>query len=235
MSQKSIRLTTPMTVEPAPKPVPEPARAAPPPELVMVFPRSNLGEMGRKLAEYGGFLSWKNARKHAEFFWKSDFFYKERSEAERDETCLQVIPYVVLFRGREVLRYRRSPRGTEDRLHGLLSIGVGGHVNPPDGDVLSRSYEKAMKRELCEEVGLDSPLVDTDFADTVAGFLYDTSNPVGRVHFGVVHFVHVPRSVPLTFRDPALVDGEWVHQAELDNDIDRYENWSRLVIQRLLC
>ncbi|MEG1686418.1 MAG: hypothetical protein RR276_00900, partial [Angelakisella sp.] len=53
-----------------------------------------------------------------------------RPEAENDPTRKQIIPYVVLCRGSEVFATRRLNKGGEARLHGLLSLGIGGHINP---------------------------------------------------------------------------------------------------------
>ncbi|MFG0318937.1 MAG: hypothetical protein ACF8XB_16820, partial [Planctomycetota bacterium JB042] len=61
-------------------------------------------------------------------------FFVERRFAEEDRAFQQVIPYVVVRRGEEVLLLKRSRRGGDARLHDKLSIGVGGHVNPPDAE-----------------------------------------------------------------------------------------------------
>ena len=58
-----------------------------------------------------------------------------RPQAEEDPGHRQIIPYVALLRGDEVFSTRRLRGGTESRLHGLISLGVGGHINPDcDGD-----------------------------------------------------------------------------------------------------
>ena len=61
-------------------------------------------------------------------------FFVERRWAEHDSSFKQVIPYTVVTHGDEVLLLKRLEQGGEARLHGKLSIGVGGHINPVDGD-----------------------------------------------------------------------------------------------------
>ena len=55
--------------------------------------------------------------------------YLNRSEAEQDKHFKQLIPYVLLICGDRILRYRRGKGGQETRLHGLFSVGVGGHIS----------------------------------------------------------------------------------------------------------
>src|SRR5687767_12552590 len=57
-----------------------------------------------------------------------------RGDVEEDPTLKQPIPYVVVRRrgeGRvqEVFMYTRLTGGGEARLHGKVSVGVGGHMN----------------------------------------------------------------------------------------------------------
>src|SRR5690606_104411 len=56
-----------------------------------------------------------------------------RGDVEEDPTLLQPIPYVVVTRmageNRQIFTYERLAGGGERRLHGRLSIGVGGHMN----------------------------------------------------------------------------------------------------------
>src|ERR1044072_7133831 len=55
--------------------------------------------------------------------------YKSRSTIETDTNFKQLIPYVVVVCGDKILRYRRGATGGENRLHGLFSIGIGGHIS----------------------------------------------------------------------------------------------------------
>lgn len=52
----------------------------------------------------------------------------DREIAEKDDTFLQIIPYVLIFNNaHEIFTYTRN--GTEVRLKGLRSAGIGGHIN----------------------------------------------------------------------------------------------------------
>ena len=66
---------------------------------------------------------------------------------EHDRTYKQVIPYLVLRDGERWFLMRRTRAGGDARLHDLWSIGVGGHLNPGDGDVAG-----GLRREWAEEV-----------------------------------------------------------------------------------
>jgi predicted NUDIX family phosphoesterase len=58
--------------------------------------------------------------------------FADRPAAESDPSRKQIIPYAVVLRGDQVFAAERLTGGGESRLHGKLSIGIGGHVNPID-------------------------------------------------------------------------------------------------------
>jgi predicted NUDIX family phosphoesterase len=154
--------------------------------------------------------------------------YLRRGEAEHDPEFLQVIPYCVLRRGKEVFVYQRGKAGGEDRLHEKWSVGVGGHVNPGDGHG-PLCLEKALARELAEEVSFN-----LDVAPKPAALLYDPADEVGEVHLGVVCFVEAGFQARLTFHDPALEEGHFRHPLDLKAQPELFESWSQLVVKELL-
>ena len=83
--------------------------------------------------------------------------YLNRSEAEQDRGHKQLIPYVLILCRGKILRYQRGKGGGETRLHGLFSVGVGGHISEEDSSLFSTGigYHEAMWRELMEEVAID--------------------------------------------------------------------------------
>src|SRR6185503_3682317 len=119
---------------------------------------------------------------------RQNLVYRNRSEAEQDRRYKQLIPYVLLICNGKILRYRRGKGGQETRLHGLYSVGIGGHISDEDSGLLSKDqgYREGMRRELMEEVAVE------DVNDTAAAVINDDSTEVGYVHFGVVHVIHVP-------------------------------------------
>src|SRR6266851_7883968 len=68
----------------------------------------------------------------------SHLVYLNRSEAEQDRRYKQVIPYVLLICDDRLLRYRRGRGGEEKRLHGLYSVGIGGHISEEDHGLFSK-------------------------------------------------------------------------------------------------
>src|SRR5208282_2466277 len=118
----------------------------------------------------------------------SQLVYLNRSDAEQDKRYKQLIPYVLMIHDDKILRYRRGKGGQETRLHGLYSVGVGGHISEEDHGLFSsrQGYQESMRRELMEEVAIDAA-----HAPAVAA-INDDSTEVGYVHFGVVHLVRVP-------------------------------------------
>ena len=154
--------------------------------------------------------------------------YLNRSEAENDKRYKQLIPYVLLICNEKILRYRRGKGGQETRLHGLYSVGIGGHIADEDHGLFSKGvgYEEGMRRELMEEVAVEqvnAPAV---------GLINDDSTDVGQVHFGVVHVMRVPNE-SVAGRRSGIVAPEFVPIAEALRDTSIYESWSRFCLENL--
>src|SRR5437016_1167243 len=117
----------------------------------------------------------------------SNTLYLNRSDAEQDKRYKQLIPYVLIICNGRILRYRRGRGGQETRLHGLYSVGIGGHISEEDHGLFSSclGYHEGMRRELMEEVAIDEE------KDSTVAVINDDSTEVGYVHFGVVHVIRV--------------------------------------------
>ncbi|HTR43074.1 MAG TPA: hypothetical protein VMH87_15780 [Pseudomonadales bacterium] len=157
--------------------------------------------------------------------------YINRSEAEQDRSHKQLIPYALILCGDKILRYRRGKGGQETRLHGLYSVGVGGHIAEEDHGLFehvraSIGYHEAMRRELMEEVDVD---VTKEIAVAV---INDDSTDVGYVHLGVVHIVYVPDE-SIANRRSGIVGAEFVSTSEAVKNLDAYESWSRFCLEHL--
>lgn len=145
-----------------------------------------------------------------------------RPEAEQDPSRKQIIPYVVLTRGDEIFVTRRLKKGGEARLHGLLSMGIGGHINPEeDGDGSDVLY-RGMQREIAEEVA-----IDTMGQLIPRGLINDDTNEVGKVHLGLFYTMEVAGEV--TVRETEKLEGFWMKKSELLSQQDGMETWSQLV------
>ncbi|MED5329994.1 MAG: hypothetical protein VX916_01750 [Planctomycetota bacterium] len=157
-------------------------------------------------------------------------FFVERRWAEQDSSLKQIIPYNLIVHGDEIYLLKRLDSGGESRLHGKLSIGVGGHINPVDeaeGDLL----DIGCRRELDEELNLETP-----FTLKPAGVINDESNDVGSVHIGLVNLAHC-ETRDVTVRETDQLEGGFVTQQALqemaNNEPDRFESWSTMIISRL--
>ena len=152
-----------------------------------------------------------------------DGFFMRRGDAEEDPTHKQVIPYLVLRDGERWFLMRRTKAGGDARLHDLWSIGVGGHLNPGDGDVAG-----GLRREWSEEVAADFV---PDFVPV--GLLNDDTTPVGAVHVGVV-FVADAAGRPVEIRETDKLVGSFVTTDEVAAVRSAMETWSRLVFDALV-
>ncbi len=158
----------------------------------------------------------------------SQILYLNRSDAEQDKRYKQLIPYVLIFCHDRILRYRRGKGGQETRLHGLYSVGVGGHISEEDHGLFSNQlgYHEGMRRELMEEVAID------EANDAAVAVINDDSTEVGFVHFGVVHVMHVA-SEKIVGRRSGILAPEFVPIAEAVKDLSAYESWSRFCLEHL--
>jgi len=154
--------------------------------------------------------------------------YRNRSEAEQDKRYKQLIPYALIICGDKILRYRRGKGGQETRLHGLFSVGVGGHISEEDNGLFSSGigYAEAMRRELMEEVSIDAA------KEMAVAVINDDSTEVGYVHLGIVHIVYVADE-SLANRRSGIVSPEFVPMSEAVKNPDAYESWSRFCLENL--
>jgi len=161
----------------------------------------------------------------------SNLVYVARSKAEEDANLKQLIPYIVIVCGDKVLRYRRGKRGGEARLHGKLSIGIGGHINERSDNAYA-AYANGMMRELDEELGGYGESGQSCQMPTMVAVLNDDSDPVGSVHLGIVHVLRVP-SEDIVAKCTSIVDPEFVAFEQAVAEGDQCENWSKLCLARL--
>jgi predicted NUDIX family phosphoesterase len=157
-----------------------------------------------------------------------NILYLNRSEAELDQRFKQLIPYVLIFCRDRILRYRRGKGGQETRLHGLFSVGVGGHIAEEDHGLFTQAlgYQEGMRRELMEEVAIE------EVNEAAVAVINDDTTEVGRVHFGVVHVMSVS-SEAIIGRRSGIVGPEFVPLAEACRDLSAYESWSRFCLEQL--
>jgi predicted NUDIX family phosphoesterase len=157
-----------------------------------------------------------------------NILYRNRTEAEQDRRYKQLIPYVLVICNDRILRYRRGKGGQETRLHGLFSVGIGGHISEEDNGLFSNAvgYTESMRRELMEEVAVG------EAKEAAVAAINDDSTDVGYVHFGVVHVMPVD-SEDVAGRRSGIVAPEFVPIAEAVKSAAEYESWSRFCLENI--
>jgi len=148
--------------------------------------------------------------------------FRPRGEMERDRSWKQVIPYLVLRDGPRYFLMRRTKAGGDARLHDLWSIGVGGHLNPGDGDLAG-----GLRREWHEEV-----IAGFEPAFELLGLINDDTTEVGSVHVGAV-YVADARGAAVRIRETEKLSGAFADPDEVARVVDRMESWSSLVFRHL--
>lgn len=127
-----------------------------------------------------------------------DLIIAQRAMLEQNEDYRQIIPYTVLRKDNRYAAYRRTPKGGEDRLHGQVSIGFGGHVDlvdvvfDPETSVvdLAATINEGSRRELEEELILGEGVRIARFTE-LDQKIVSNANPVDRVHIGLVNIAEL--------------------------------------------
>ena len=202
-------------------------------EKVLVFERSILDDLGPfqgTTTDSERYLDVILARENNHFH--------ERFRAENDPSLKQIIPYVLFRCGAEIFSYVRGKQAGETRLVGNRSVGIGGHINPEDeatlfGDALQTSdrqtYLEAVRREITEEV-----VVEGDYDPRIIALINDDSNPVGQVHFGVVHLCELDAR-RVRKREQQITEAGFVPLPELAGPRrTELETWSALAVDLLV-
>jgi predicted NUDIX family phosphoesterase len=157
----------------------------------------------------------------------SGFEFVKRTEAENDLAYKQIIPYIIL-QTRDLSKtaiYQRQ--GSEERLHDLWSLGIGGHINPIDMNTQKDSFKKifikGMLRELDEELEKMPEKISPEFAGVISEDVTD----VGKVHLGVV-FTIIADNTEQFLPGEELFQFKWVKTNSLDQL--NLELWSTMAL-----
>lgn len=189
---------------------------------------------------------------------------EDRATCETDPSLLQLLPYVLIQRADtgQYFMYCRGKGGAEARLHGNLSIGVGGHVDTEaaktvqmfegmdtiESDLMVHLDTEAV-REVTEEVGIrflsgEEDSAEVEFQDFLevppnmwtGTLIYDDTNEVGKVHLGMLFTLVIADASVLGSEEVGVIEGsQWLHAHELlEPDVfARLENWSKIVATTL--
>ncbi len=163
-----------------------------------------------------------------------------RSEAETDYSRKQLVVYVVVRSGNQVLRYRRTSNTDEQRLRELGSIGIGGHVNVGDRSQFSllqtdtgfnmEFIRDAACREIDEEIRVDAKI---EREPELTCFINDDTNNVGKVHFGIVWQLELAEPAVSVKGTKGIGELEFAPLDRLVEERESFETWSQLLIDWL--
>lgn len=155
------------------------------------------------------------------FNWRNDQWtcWLPKDDAEQNARFRQVIPYCAIRRtSGEFLVYERS--GGEGRLHGLLSFGIGGHIE--SGETII----EGMDRELTEEVSI----VGQKEPEYLGKIELDETL-VDLVHVGLAFVVDCDDATPAVDKEGKveLDSSRWMFLHEIEASIDDFEGWSKVL------
>lgn len=170
-------------------------------------------------------------------------FMVSRTVCETDKRFLQVLPYIMVHDGEgNYLSYERPITSGENRLHGLKSIGFGGHMDrlPSILDIHAHIVDEAL-RELNEELGVPN---DSFNYSQLFSTVTNKNFKVIRIKDTETEAVHL--GLLLDFKvDPDFIRPQeseisqlkWSKLSELKQQVrdmpEDFERWSRVAITDL--
>ncbi len=175
-----------------------------------------------------------------ESFWNIETQLVDRAICETDRSTLQLLPYIVLKAPDDrIYCYHRGGSGAEARLHGKLSIGLGGHVDVapgPDSTLFDTLNDEAM-RELEEETCIKAGEYGGFSAFDFTFFLVDPKDDVGSVHMGLTcSYSASEEEIAAMQEEEGMVEkGSFMtlEQLRAPGVYERLENWSKAVVDQL--
>ena len=147
----------------------------------------------------------------------------ERGPAESDPSMKQLIPYVLVRQKSAFFTTERLQAGSEARLHGKLSIGIGGHLEENDR---SAKIITGMLRELHEELRFFTSIPQPE----CIGLINDDTNAVGSVHLGIVFICDLIQEINVEVRETTKLRGQFQPNFWLRSQENRLETWSLLLL-----
>jgi predicted NUDIX family phosphoesterase len=125
--------------------------------------------------------------------------------------------------------YKYLPSAGEKRLVDAYQIGVGGHINPIDGES-SNILEAGMMREWDEEVDFKGSILEKK----LVGILKDDSRPVEQVHIGLV-YSFAGDSPEISIKETEKMAGEMVDLKNIGEYIKGNDGvWVKIVYKDYL-
>lgn len=165
-----------------------------------------------------------------------DIIVAQREVLERDPAFRQVMPMIMFTCKGKVWAYERTSTSGESRLHNKVAVFAGGHWDLDDIVTnksiidLNASFEKALNRELSEEVKIDAKVIS---AIRLEKSICADDTEVDRLHVAIVTVVELSDELvkskedkikPLGFKTPS----------ELLGGAYNLETWARMACELLI-
>jgi len=152
-----------------------------------------------------------------------------REDIEKNPAYTQIIPCALFLYDDKIFTYTRLPGSGEQRLMGRHDILIGGHVNPPDyvsTRTLTENLGIALRRELEEEVIHPEGY---DLGDII-GYVNDSTDTLGRVHFGVVFRIDA-KSSDIRVRETEAMRGSLLSVGEIEQLNPPLTSWHQALFE----
>ena len=146
-----------------------------------------------------------------------------REDIEKNPAYTQIIPCALFLYDGRIFTYTRLPGSGEQRLMGRHDILIGGHVNPPDYEpesTLNNILRTALERELEEEVTYPGSY---ELGDPI-GYVNDSSDELGKVHFGIVFRIDA-KSPDILVRETEAMSGSLLSVGEIEQLVPPLTSW----------
>ena len=193
-------------------------------EIIVVIEREKL------FLEVNPFQGFTADKKNVDFMnhnLSKHFEEMRRGDAETNPHYKQPIPYAIVKVGAKIFTYKRLSQGGEERLHNMISIGLGGHMNTIEGKSWDELLLENLQRELNEELEIKS---NAEPKLSTLGFINDDSNDVGKVHIGILIQLEYPEGTEINVKEVDQLAGKLSSTEELKMDYDHLENWSKIAL-----
>lgn len=149
-------------------------------------------------------------------------YFADRGYAENCRDMVQIIPYVVIRNDDSIYLLQRLSKQTEKRLHGKLSIGIGGHINPESAeceDIIRHGLLKELHEEVC--------LKDIEKIKFV-GIINDDATEVSMHHLGLLYELFTSSDVSVL--ETEKMTGKWIDFETCIELNDEMETWSQIAL-----
>lgn len=204
-------------------------------ERVLVFPSEWLDSWDRF---QGIKTSWRRLAHH--LFKSKVCKYMDRREAELDDSQKQILTYIMVTRGNEVLAYKRgSYTRAEEFLRGSHCVGFGGHVAALDYNLFHGNdygIRQSAIRELFEEIQIPVP----DYSSLgrgdgleIVGLLNDDSSSTGRKHMAFLFRYEIsgdPSWDRPKRNEKSITQLRWIDPMKSPQSLWQFEYWSQLCL-----